>query len=265
MTSTEESESRDMPPESHFSQRELSVLWAKTAAEAQALQYQAYNIAKDRLDEELESHQGYHKLAVIADIDETVLDTSDFQAGMILDRRTFPSGWSQWIDAAQARGVPGAAEFLQYAAEKGVEVFYITNRRSSALKGTMKNLRDLGFPNARQDRILCKDDSSDKEPRRKSISADYRVVLLLGDNLNDFSYAFYGSNATDRAASVTKLRSEFGRKFIILPNPMYGHWESAMYDYNRRLSPYQLEEIRHRLLRAQSAPENGKSNPLPSP
>jgi predicted secreted acid phosphatase len=30
---------------------------------------------------------------------------------------------------------------------------------------------------------------------------------------------------------VDKTRELFGRKFIVLPNAMYGDWESAIYEY----------------------------------
>jgi len=29
------------------------------------------------------------------------------------------------------------------------------------------------------------------------------------------------------------MREMFGRKFIVLPNAMYGDWESAIYEYRR--------------------------------
>ena len=236
------------PSASRHDYRALSVLWMKTAGEVRALQYQAFNIARERLDRELTIRRPGEKLAVIVDVDETVLDTSGFQAGLIRGNRAFPDGWTEWIASAQARAVPGAVAFLQYAADKGVDVFYITNRGISTQAGTMENLTELGFPHVRHDRMLCKTMSSDKEPRRQTVAETHHTVLLLGDALNDFAAVFYKRPLAERTAEVDKLRNEFGRRFIVLPNPMYGHWESALYDYNQQLSSSQRSTIRHRFL-----------------
>src|SRR5215813_3213828 len=74
--------------------------------------------------------------------------------------------------------------------------------------------------------------SSSKEPRRLSVSAKYRVVLLMGDNLNDFSDVFENAKTVSARMSVTdQNQAKFGARFIVLPNPMYGDWESAIYEY----------------------------------
>jgi len=220
----------------------------KTAAEVRALQHQAFNVARDQLDRELTAPQSAKRLAVIVDVDETVLDTSEFQADLIRRNSSFPEGWSTWIASAQARAVPGAVAFLQYAAEKGVDIFYLTNRGISTQGDTMKNLRELGFPHIQDDRVLCKTSSSDKEPRRQTVAETHRIVLLVGDTLNDFATAFYKRTRAERATEVDRLRTEFGRRFIIVPNAMYGHWETALYNYNRQLSSDQCSAIRCRLL-----------------
>jgi 5'-nucleotidase (lipoprotein e(P4) family) len=58
-------------------------------------------------------------------------------------------------------------------------------------------------------------------------------VMLLGDNLDDFSDVFEHKSIADRFAETDRLRNEFGRRFIVLPNAMYGTWESAIYEYQR--------------------------------
>ncbi|HEO6881565.1 TPA: 5'-nucleotidase, lipoprotein e(P4) family, partial [Streptococcus agalactiae] len=40
----------------------------------------------------------------------------------------------------------------------------------------------------------------------------------------------------------TKLQSEFGSKFIVFPNPMYGSWESAIYQGKHLDVQKQLKE-----------------------
>ena len=61
-----------------------SVLWQQLSAEYKALCHQAFNLAKFQLDKILlEKNKEGKPLAIITDIDETVLDNSPFNAKMI--------------------------------------------------------------------------------------------------------------------------------------------------------------------------------------
>jgi predicted secreted acid phosphatase len=73
--------------------------------------------------------------------------------------------------------------------------------------------------------------------------------LLLGDNLNDFTQAFEKKSIADRKIEVDKVKQEWGKKFIVLPNSTYGEWENALYNYQRNLSPGQKEAMRKSLLK----------------
>ena len=44
----------------------------------------------------------------------------------------------------------------------------------------------------------------------------YRIVLLVGDNLNDFTDDFAGKSIAERAAQVDRARPEFGTRFIVV-------------------------------------------------
>lgn len=57
---------------------------------------------------------------------------------------------------------------------------------------------------------------------------NYNVLLLLGDNLGDFDHLFDSLNSKDREMALLKFRTEFGRKFIVIPNPNYGTWERVI-------------------------------------
>ena len=57
--------------------------------------------------------------------------------------------------------------------------------------------------------------------------------MLIGDNLDDFSGVFERKSVADRFAAADSARNEWGRKFIVLPNAMYGTWENAIYEYQR--------------------------------
>ena len=58
---------------------------------------------------------------------------------------------------------------------------------------------------------------------------DYEVVVMLGDNLNDFSRDFYLTNIEQREDLVIQNSENFGKKFVIFPNPTDGHWIRAIF------------------------------------
>jgi 5'-nucleotidase (lipoprotein e(P4) family) len=233
---------------------EGAVLWQQTSGERRALSYQAFNLARIMLDRDLKMNRGNRKpRAVIVDLDETILDNSRFE-GMLLKKRVNynQKDWTDWCNRAEASAVPGAVEFLRYAASRGVTVFYITNRNDSQKQGTATNLKKLGFPNVNDQTLLVQTDlkNSTKEPRRQSVGSKFHVVLLMGDDLNDFSDVFENSQTVEsRKAAADRLREEFGKRFIMLPNAMYGNWESAIYGYNFKLSETEKAEKRKSLLK----------------
>ena len=225
----------------------MATLWAQNAAEARALSYQAFNIAKMKLDKDLRRSSKKTR-AIVVDVDETIVDNSPFQAQGITDNSSYPTGWREWIDMASATALPGALEFLNYAHKRGVEVFYITNRKVVGFDATYKNLKDLGFPVKKENMMLRLKDSS-KKSRRADVLKNHRIVLLMGDNLGDFSEVFEIDNTADRNVVVDQNKNLFGSKFIVLPNVMYGNWEGALYDGNMRLPAGEKKKIRHSRLK----------------
>ena len=233
-----------------------AILWTQSSAEYRALAYQAFTLAKLRLDQELatprrgRAARGVKPPAIVVDVDETVLDNSRFQAELILRNAAYtPQAWQAWCDRAEAGGVPGAAAFLTYAAQRGVKTFYITNRRQAEKAGTVKNLISAGFPGVTEETVMIRESGGpSKETRREKVRAGYRIVMLVGDNLNDFSDDFSGRSIADRSAQVDREQAQFGAQYIVIPNPMYGDWEGAVYD-NKPLSESDRRAKRREALR----------------
>ena len=220
---------------------EGAVLWQQTSGERRALSYQAFSLARMLLDRDLRMNGGNKKpRAIIVDLDETIIDNTRYEARLVKDRVPHTSElYTDWINRAECDAVPGAVEFLRYANSHGVRVFYITNRKEIEKEGTARNLRKLGFPRVNDKTLLVRPEKADssKEPRRAAVSARHRVVLLMGDNLNDFAEVFENSKTVDsRNASVEQNKAQFGTRFVVLPNPMYGDWETAIYGYGSKLS-----------------------------
>ncbi len=234
---------------------EGAVLWQQTSGERRALSYQAFTLARLMLDRDLRMSRSNKKpRAVIVDCDETIIDNSRFEAMLLKKRVNYNhKDWTEWINRAEAEAVPGAVAFLRYATSRGVRVFYITNRNDVQKAGTATNLKKLGFPNVNDQTLLIQTDpkNSSKEDRRNSVKKNFRIVLLMGDDLNDFSDVFENSKTVDaRAAAADRYQAEFGQRFIMLPNPMYGNWESAIYGYNFKLSEAEKAEKRRSLLKS---------------
>lgn len=219
----------------------FATVFQQRAAEYRALCYQAYNIAYLRLDQAL-AQSAVKPRAIVTDIDETVLDNSAYAAQRALKGSDYdPASWMTFTSLAISDTVPGAYHFLRYAASQGVEIFYVTNREEKERNGTLSNLRNFGFPNSDEGHLLTKAGTSGKENRRQAVSKTHEIVLLLGDNLSDFSFIFDKKSVEDRFAAANSVAAEFGKKFIVLPNPVYGDWEQALTQYNYNLTPAQKD------------------------
>jgi 5'-nucleotidase (lipoprotein e(P4) family) len=220
-------------------------LWQQQAAEYKALCFQAYNIAKQRVDEAVKQSPA-KPYAVVTDIDETLLDNSPYDAQRAINNLDYTSAtWKIWTAKAIADTVPGAPAFFKYAASKGVEVFYITNRDEDERAGTLKNLQLYNLPNADDAHLIVRPGhNSSKESRRQAVLQTHTIILLCGDNLADFD-ALYDNKPTlqSRQEATTKLMQEFGTRYIVLPNASYGDWESALFNFNYKLTTAQKDSI----------------------
>ncbi|GAB3914197.1 5'-nucleotidase, lipoprotein e(P4) family [Mucilaginibacter boryungensis] len=221
-----------------------SSLWQQRSAEYKALCFQAYNIACLRVAEAVK-HKHTKPLAVITDIDETLLDNSPEDARAAINNQEFDTkDWKKWTSQGIADTVPGAPAFFKYAASKGVTVFYITNRDEDERAGTLKNLQLYHLPNADNAHLLLKTNTSSKETRRQQVLKKYTIVLLCGDNLADFN-ALYDNHPSEqmREENTKKLIKDFGSKYIVLPNPSYGDWEGSLYKFDYKLTQAQKDSV----------------------
>ncbi|MGJ8647028.1 MAG: 5'-nucleotidase, lipoprotein e(P4) family [Marinomonas colpomeniae] len=229
----------------------LSTAWTQASAEFRALSYQAFNLAKMQFDAYSDSYTGHKEIAIVVDADETVIDNSAYQAWLIDKDFGFSNTtWNKWMDAGEATAMPGAKDFLNYVAQNGGEVFYITNRKVIGLEGTRQNLIELGFPNVDDAHLMLKTSTSDKEPRRQTVLENYDIALFMGDNLNDFSNDFKTESFTESYAAIEKNKDLFGTQFIMLPNPAYGDWEGKLYNNHWGASATEKSQMRKSHLHA---------------
>ena len=207
-----------------------ATLWFQKSAEMRAVYYQSYRYAELALENQLNKLEDKTKTAVVLDIDETVLDNSPYEGMLIQKSLTYsPATWKEWTNLAKAKALPGVVEFTRYAKSKGVEVFYVSNRSIDEREATIKNMINEKLPDADERHIFLKTDESSKMPRYEIIAKEYNILLFVGDNLRDFDENFANRHENYGFALVDSLKNQFGEKYIILPNPVYGEWEKAIY------------------------------------
>ena len=216
-------------PEERISQQNVNAaLYQNASAEVAWAYVQGYALAKMKLDANLAEPDSLPP-AVIVDVDETVLDNSPYEMENILAGRSYePATWKAWTARAEAKALPGALEFLEYAASRGCEIFYITNRDADETQATIINLAALGFPMADSAHVMTMQGTSDKTDRRASVQRKHRVVLLVGDQLTDYSQLLKDRSVEQGLPSMYMMAEELSRYFILLPNAVYGYWRDGI-------------------------------------
>jgi 5'-nucleotidase (lipoprotein e(P4) family) len=205
-----------------------AIRWVRNSAEFHAAFFQVYRLATTRV-EQAAAKMPAGSWAVILDADETILNNSLYQlerAQLGLSYST--ESWAAWVKRREATPLPGAAGFLSRVRALGGKIAIVTNRLDTecddtkAVFDTFKLVHDV---------MLCRvtGESSDKNPRFAAVAAGQtaagstkmEVVAFIGDNIQDFP-ALSQKSKEQGAPAFT----EFGVRYFVLPNPMYGSWET---------------------------------------
>jgi len=155
-------------------------------------QWTASTEQREIFDQKTESELSELPPAVVLDVDETVLDNSRYQVGLIESGGEYSrEGWKAYVESQVATPIPGAVDFVKACRTAGVTVIYVTNREHEVESATRENLIKHGLmEEGDPDLIFTKYEkeewTSDKKSRRQELAQKYRILLLLGDDLNDF-------------------------------------------------------------------------------
>jgi 5'-nucleotidase (lipoprotein e(P4) family) len=232
-----------------------ATLWYQTSAEFKASAIQTYQTAALQLPHAIAdknwtalpnqtSNYQQLPLAIIVDIDETILDNSPTAAQAVLLNSGYdPKRWDQWVAMASAKAVPGAVAFVNKAEGAGVKVLYISNRECEKRIGsndscpqkadTLRNLKTVGIEKIDASQIWLKSEqqgwSSEKESRRLLAAKDFRILMSIGDDFGDF-LPDVKKNITpeQRSALVYQYQNYWGAKWFVLANPTYGSWQTIL-------------------------------------
>jgi len=207
-----------------------AALYQQVSAEYKMACRQAYQVARMRVDEFVAApRQDGRPRGIVVDVDETVLDNSPYQVELMQTGKPYESKtWTLWVNQRMADSIAGSVSFLRYAASKGLTIWYVTNRSREEKQATLDNLNRLHFPYADEAHVLTKENTSSKEERRKRVDAQTPILLLVGDQLGDF-YEATSQNPLDRAKIADTHASDFGKRYILVPNAMYGEWLNQLY------------------------------------
>jgi 5'-nucleotidase (lipoprotein e(P4) family) len=214
----------------------MAVAWKQTAAEYDALYYQGFNLATDRVKQAIQARPASTTrdlpLAVVADLDDTLLDTRGYWRALLADGLELfdDARWDAWVAGNGPTASPGAIGFLQFCHMANVRVFVVTSRDQGdkTFDIAMANIQAAGLPYVEPDHLTVVMGGSNKEPFQTEIARTHAIVALLGDNLNDFARAYYLTSVDGRRTRMAEDQAEFGRKFILFPNPTDGHWIRAI-------------------------------------
>lgn len=218
---------QDGPQDCDVAQFTMGLRFQQQSAEVRALQLQAYNIATMRLDAAVEGADDPARLAVVTDLDETVIDNTALLARDLADCHMYDA-WDTWLpwerDGLPAL-IPGALDFLNRADSLGVTIRYISDRSDEQKLDTMATLTSLGLPQISDESVLLL--GPPKVERRDIVAADHEIVLLLGDTLHDFDGRFRRTPLDAQRATVAEEADKWGAEWIVFPNASYGTWSEA--------------------------------------
>ncbi|SFS24571.1 5'-nucleotidase, lipoprotein e(P4) family [Pseudomonas sp. NFACC42-2] len=247
-----------------------AVLWTQTSIEHELIYRQVFAHATRQLDVALADPR-WDALpfpprnlsglppAVVVDIDETLLDNVPLNARDVINNQVYGyDRWNTWVDQAKAQALPGAVAFLQAAKQKGIQVYYLTNREHSQVAATVANLRLRGFPVESNQQVLaastptghCESAGYGKNCRRQWVASQARVLLMAGDSLGDFVQAERNTLEAQRKA-VAPYVNWLGQRWFLLPNPTYGNWYSAPYGDDEKLPFAQKRQLKQQALQLQ--------------
>ena len=207
-----------------FAKLPNDVRWVRESKEYVALCNQVYANAIDKLKDTM-SPNNYslniinNNYAVVMDLDETVLDNSDYQVELYNKNEQYnPDSWDEWVVKEDAKLVPGAFDYISFLRNHNIQIIFISNRMHKRLQETKNNMFELGIYSDNDIYLLRLDRADKKTIRRAEIFnstgrmkgfKQFEIIQYLGDAIGDFE--------------VDNL-DRFGLDQFVFPNPMYGKW-----------------------------------------
>ncbi|MBB3230099.1 5'-nucleotidase, lipoprotein e(P4) family [Halomonas stenophila] len=205
----------------------MGLRYQQQSAEVAALQRQGFALARYRLEDRLAAHGEDADLAIITDLDETVLDNSALLARDMAECHDYTTWdtWKHWEREGEPGLIPGAKAFLDFADEHGVAIYYVSDRYQENEADTIATLEALNLPQVSEDSVKLL--GPPKAERRATVLEDHTLVMQLGDSLHDFAGEFADADLAGQHELVEEHAERFGQDWIVFPNAGYGDWSEA--------------------------------------
>ena len=205
-----------------------SVHWVRSSAEYRALTIAIYRQALAAVTR-LAASKPPGSWAVALDADDTVIDNTGYARERELSgQKHTSSAWAEWVRRRARPPVPGALSFLRAVRALGGKIAIVTNTAQELCVEVEANFQADELP---YDAMLCRDDPKDarKETRWRRLAegsavpglGPLEIVAWVGDNITDFPDLSQDLRLQPEAAYTA-----FGETLFVLPNPVYGSWES---------------------------------------
>ena len=210
-----------------------AIKWYRDSAERNAIYHEVFLLGGNAIKQKVTKEKlKPHKWGVVFDIDETLLDNS--QWNFQHDIHGNPQEWNDFAGLGISLKTPGAAKLTNEIHKLGGYVNLVSNRPATILAATEKNLKHEGIY---YDQILLDTSKStewnvDKNSRFDAIIkgkapskfSSIKIIAWFGDNIQDFPHVkqakIYKQNMHGAAYDP------FGTTYFVIPNPMYGSWEN---------------------------------------
>ncbi len=224
-----------------------AVKWYRNSAERNANYIQTYKLAEEKILAKA-SKLKPHSWGVILDIDETILDNSQYSYQNVINHTPYSTVSNYaFMESATSVAIPGSVKFTCDIQKHNGYVVLVTNRnakyKNSIIAATKRNLEKEGIC---FDTIIFSNDSStagnnsDKTPRFNAVkTGNYdgiiltkkipaiKVLAYLGDNIQDFPNIL--QKEAYQESNNLSYHDKFGEEYFILPNPVYGSFDKNIF------------------------------------
>lgn len=243
-----------LSPKSALADESLSAIaWLQKSAEFQAIASQTFENASQKLEKavfdnnwtaaiEQFGQEDMKQLpnAIILDLDDTLISTMPYRGELELDNNEHSeSRFNRWVEHERVNLVPHVMKLIKKASTLGVRVLLISDRVCKPnprdpcpiKTKTSKVLSrvSLAFP---KDQMFFRgefaDWNQDQSSRRKFIAKRYRILMIIGDDINQMIPRASNLPASARMKLASQYDEMWGNRWFLIPNPVYGGWRDTM-------------------------------------
>ena len=211
----------------------MATKWYRNSSEQRAIYIQTFRLASQEIQKQVKTQKLKAKTwGIVMDIDETILDNSDYQASLVTNCSSFsPVTWDKFVKTEVSTPTPGSVEFTKKIRALGGRINLVSGRTENLRTATTDNLDKYGFA---YDQIILATHGDNGMEKMKlfnsitngiipsQIKIKQNIIAYFGDNIQDFP------NIEQKTMIKQDVNSDaynkFGVQYFVLPNPMYGTW-----------------------------------------